>query len=165
MTSTPIRESSGNSTGKAASNPKGWKVVRQRSRQQVWIETAFSLLHPSYQQGISIPLGAELAKFGGKFDDLIFVKDYHDQNQSFLYLQAKHKYEKPKSDKSSKKTISIASVDLLDDNKGNFSLTKYFHSYRYMTRHCVQLATYLNSYLNARARLFRESRTTGLNRT
>ena len=145
--------------------PRGGKLSDKDHGNRFESKLLFLFFIRAINKGYQFHLGAELAKFGGKFDDLIFVKDYHDQNQSFLYLQAKHKYEKPKSDKSSKKTISIASVDLLDDNKGNFSLTKYFHSYRYMTRHCVQLATYLNSYLNARARLFRESRTTGLNRT
>ena len=72
-------------------------------------------------------LGTELAKFGGKFDDLIFLKDNTSSdgqlfNKSYLYLQAKHRlYEKARN---------ITAVDLLGDNTGDFSLIKYFHTYR-----------------------------------
>ena len=71
-------------------------------------------------------LGTELEKFGGKFDDLIFLKNYSQLNsRSFLYLQAKHRlYENPH-----KKAKNIKTVDLLNDNKGDLSLIKYFHSY------------------------------------
>ena len=41
-------------------------------------------------------LGTELEKMGGKFDDLIFLKDYGQSKQSFLYLQAKHKQDERK---------------------------------------------------------------------
>ena len=69
-------------------------------------------------------LGTELASYGGKFDDLIFVKNYGQPNEkkSFLYLQAKHKQDEKKN--------SIKAGDLLNDNNDKFSLTKYFHSYR-----------------------------------
>ena len=79
-------------------------------------------------EGSNFHLGTELAKFGGKFDDLIFLKDYGQPNgqKSFLYLQAKHRlHEKP-----NKKAKSITLEYLLNDNKGDFSLMKYFHSYR-----------------------------------
>ena len=36
-------------------------------------------------------LATELEDYGGKFDDLVFLKNYGESNQSFLYLQAKHK--------------------------------------------------------------------------
>ena len=67
-------------------------------------------------------LGTELEKMGGKFDDLIFLKDYGQSKQSFLYLQAKHKQDERKN--------NIKANDLLSKNDDNFSLTKYFHSYR-----------------------------------
>ena len=72
-------------------------------------------------------LGTELAKFGGKFDDLIFVKNFGQPNRqkSFLYLQAKHRLQKPNM-----KPKNIKITNLLNDNKGDFSLMKYFHSYR-----------------------------------
>ncbi len=78
----------------------------------------------------SFHLGTELFKFAGKFDDLIFVKnDSSDDGQpikSYLYLQAKHRmYEKPHP-----KAKNLVTADLLNDNKGDFSLIKYFHSYR-----------------------------------
>ena len=73
-------------------------------------------------------LATELDKFGGKFDDLIFIRedDTQDGVKSYLYLQAKHGlHEKPHS-----KAKSITTAHLLNDNKGDFSLVKYFHSYR-----------------------------------
>ena len=79
-------------------------------------------------KGYKFHLGTELAAFGGKFDDLIFVKDDGQPNRqkNFLYLQAKHRlYEK-----SHKKAKNITFSDLINDNKGDFSLIKYFHSYR-----------------------------------
>ena len=66
-------------------------------------------------------LATELEEYGGKFDDLVFAKDYGQSVQSFMYLQAKHKQHE-------RKKISVA--DLLNGNNDNFSLTKYFHSYR-----------------------------------
>ncbi len=59
---------------------------------------------------------------GGKFDDLIFMKDYGQPNQSFLYVQAKHRQDETKAKK-------ITGANLLNDNKGDFSLIKHFHSF------------------------------------
>ena len=70
-------------------------------------------------------LGTEIPEHG-KFDDLVFKYEVQDKNDSnskhwrYLYLQAKHRQNKDKS---------ITSSDLLAAS-GDFSLSKYFHSYR-----------------------------------
>ena len=68
-------------------------------------------------------LGTELEKFGGKFDDLILIK-HNTNSESYLYLQAKHRLQENKTNNS------INTANLLNDNKSDFSLVKYFHSYR-----------------------------------
>ena len=71
-------------------------------------------------------LGTQMFKFCGKFDDVIFIK--YDKSidglvkRSWLYLQAKHKRNETK--------CSIKAADLLNSNRGSFSQTKYFLSYR-----------------------------------
>ena len=72
-------------------------------------------------------LATELHKFGGKFDDLIFIREDDTSGfKSYLYLQAKHGlHEKPHTNAK-----SITTANLLCDNKGEFSVSKYFNSYR-----------------------------------
>ncbi len=65
-------------------------------------------------------VGTELDEFAGKFDDVILIKVENNTN-SYLYLQAKHIMSDAKS---------ITAADILNDNdKGKFSLPKYFRSY------------------------------------
>ena len=75
----------------------------------------------SISKNYQFNLATELESYGGKFDDLVFAKDYGQQKQSFLYLQAKHKKNEIKH--------TINAKNLLNDNKDNFSLTKYFQAY------------------------------------
>ena len=64
-------------------------------------------------------------RFGGKFDDLIFIREDELGTKSYLYLQAKHRlHEKPHP-----KAKSITTYNLFNDNKDDFRLVKYFHSY------------------------------------
>ena len=72
-------------------------------------------------------LGTEIPGMGGKFDDLIFKYEIKQPNeelktQKVRYLQAKHQ--------QIEETEKIKSADLLSDNNGEFSLPKYFRSYR-----------------------------------
>ena len=101
-------------TGKSPSHDHGnmfeWKLV------QLFF---LRLMNKRYNR---FHLGTELEKFGGKFDDLILIK-YNAANKSFLYLQAKHRLQENKAN-------SINKASLLNDNKGDFSLVKYFHSFR-----------------------------------
>ena len=70
-------------------------------------------------------LATELNRFGGKFDDLIFIREDELGTKSYLYLQAKHRlHEKPHP-----KAKSITTYNLFNDNKDDFRLVKYFHSY------------------------------------
>ena len=72
-------------------------------------------------KGYQFHVATELEEFGGKFDDLVFLKDCDQPVKSFLYLQAKHKQDEKKK---------IKATDLITKNDDNFSLTKYFHSCR-----------------------------------
>jgi hypothetical protein len=59
-----------------------------------------------------------------KFDDLVFC--YVDQGREFIrFLQAKHKQDQ---------ATKISKTDLLNEKDGDFSLQKYFISYRRITK-------------------------------
>lgn len=66
-------------------------------------------------------LDTEMPGKGGKFDDLIFTYKNRESKRITRYLQAKHKF-----DDSTK----IKASDLLNESDGDFSLKKYFRSYR-----------------------------------
>jgi hypothetical protein len=65
-----------------------------------------------------------------KFDDVVF--GYKDTNGRVViqFLQAKHRQDKYKDEKISKN-------DLLNEHNGDFSLQKYFTSYRKITEHAT----------------------------
>jgi hypothetical protein len=69
-------------------------------------------------------LGTEIADQGGKFDDVLFKYEASPSGQGkwlFRFLQAKHKQNENKN--------RITSDAILDDNNGDFSISKYFRSY------------------------------------
>jgi hypothetical protein len=74
-----------------------------------------------YQQGYPFLLATEMDE-AEKFDDLVFQREIGGQ-LVYQVLQAKHKQEESKR---------IKVNDLLDEKDGEFSLPKYFRSYRKM---------------------------------
>lgn len=70
-------------------------------------------------------LGTEVADQGGKFDDILFKYQVSSGDGQcrwrHRYLQAKHKQNENKN--------QITSDAILDDNNGDFSVSKYFRSY------------------------------------
>ncbi|KAI9560898.1 hypothetical protein GHT06_011852 [Daphnia sinensis] len=72
--------------------------------------------------GYAFQLETEMPGKGGKFDDLIFTYENREsKRKTSRYLQAKHKF-----DDSTK----IKASDLLNESDGDFSLKKYYRSYR-----------------------------------
>lgn len=72
--------------------------------------------------GHKFELGTEMAGVGGKFDDLIFTcENRKSKTITSRYLQAKHKFNE---------SVKITASQLLNESDGDFSLQKYFRSYR-----------------------------------
>ena len=69
-------------------------------------------------------LGTEVAKEDGKFDDILFKSQVSIGGQCrwrYRFLQAKHKQNE------NKKRITLEAI--LNENNGDFSISKYFRSY------------------------------------
>lgn len=94
-------------------------------------------LHRGYKQGYQFKLATEM-KAAEKFDD--WVLEYQkpgDTPPSYFFLQAKHKQDDGKN---------ITDTDLLNINDGDFSLAKYFSSFKKIKKDTANFATSISKH-------------------
>ena len=121
--------SSGSATVAALSIslPSGPSGLRSTTHGDVFqLKLLILFLIRTIAAGYQFQLGTEIPGMGGKFDDLIFKYQNKDatatEKDRYRYLQAKHKQEE---------TTKITASQLFNNSDGDFSLCKYFLSYRH----------------------------------